>query len=73
MSRQPTKEDIPRRLYSCQNEGCAEEVSYWAEDLWWHDGSGEAEAGFYCDPCWGNDYALMDMERCVSLKEVVDS
>ena len=39
------KAAIPKALYGCADQGCAELVSHYPEDLfWWQD-------GFYCDAC----------------------
>ena len=41
------KAAIPKVLYGCADQGCAELVSHYPEDLfWWQD-------GFYCDACIG--------------------
>ena len=39
---------IPRALFSCSNEYCREEVSYHADQLYWH----AAEKRWVCENCW---------------------
>lgn len=41
---------IPRALFSCSNEYCREEVSYHADQLYWH----AAEKRWVCENCWDN-------------------
>ena len=39
---------IPRALFSCSNEYCCDEVSYHADQLYWH----AAEKRWVCENCW---------------------
>lgn len=39
---------IPRALFSCSNQYCREEVSYHADQLYWH----AAEKRWVCENCW---------------------
>jgi hypothetical protein len=39
---------IPRALFSCSNEYCRQEVSYYADQLYWH----AAEKRWVCENCW---------------------
>jgi hypothetical protein len=41
---------IPRALFSCSNKYCREEVSYYADQLYWYD----QEKRWVCDNCWDN-------------------
>ena len=70
--RPPTTADIPTAVYGCGFECCAEDVSYPADMLFWHDGGEGAPAGFYCSECWHNHADLYDVERSgPSLAEVI--
>ena len=49
---------IPRAVYACHDDGCAEEQSYLPEDLFLITIEGKPE-GFYCDLCYDEiGYAL---------------
>jgi hypothetical protein len=39
---------IPRALFSCSNECCAEEVSYHADELYWYS----QDNRWVCENCW---------------------
>lgn len=39
---------IPRALFPCSNDYCREEVSYHADQLYWH----AAEKRWVCENCW---------------------
>lgn len=42
--------DIPRALFSCSNDYCGAEVSYYADQLYWY----ADEKRWVCEFCWDN-------------------
>ena len=54
MSKQQTKAipDLPRALYGCEEQGCAEEASHFPEDLWLILAPPKGwDPGWYCEGC----------------------
>lgn len=50
---------VPRALFSCSSDGCAEEVSYHADQLYWYPN----ETRWVCEYCWDN-LPWIDDEGC---------
>jgi len=55
---------IPESLYSCADKCCAEETSYPADMLYWH----ETRHGWYCANCFDED----GEEKGISLAEEIE-
>ena len=64
---------LPRALYSCKERGCAEETSWFPEDLIFYSfPDGDMEDGYYCELCEENlDLLERRVVKGPSLKEVL--
>jgi hypothetical protein len=62
---------VPEALYSCGCKGCAEQVSYPADMLWWS----ERRKNWHCDSCWWEFQSCEEKpeEKGISLKDYLEA
>ena len=70
----PRRKDLPKPVYSCAHDRCAETETRPAEMLYWFHGWEDLwPPGFYCENCWDHEFICLATDDGYEVEEFGES